>query len=405
MRKLAFVFVAFAAMTGVLVGCGGSNARKPGATGKAGTGGGAGTGGAGGGTAGSGTTGAAGDGAAGTGTAGTGAAGTGEAGTGAAGTGAAGTNAAGTGGGAGTTGAAGEPPPPPPPCDAKPKKPLPYDISADYSPVIINGNNNMNAWVVVDSPSCDTTTYPPLNPEADGGVDGGDAAATDAASDGAPAAEAGTDAADDATATLQLDDPDAGDGGVADAAQDVPVGSDAAADAGASSDGGASEGGGSDGGASEGGGSDGGAVDGGADAKPKAACYEMTYNPTPCVTGGGNACWGGVIFATTSTLGPDAPAMCIAAGATKITFMARASRDGARIKFGAIGAGEGSTEFFTNITTSWAQYTITSPATSGSPYNMSSTMGGVWNGFSVVAEPNDHAGGTYIFVKDITWAQ
>jgi hypothetical protein len=34
---------------------------------------------------------------------------------------------------------------------------------------------------------------------------------------------------------------------------------------------------------------------------------------------------------------------------------------------------------------------------------MSTSMGGVWNGFSVVADPGDHAGGTYIFIKNVTW--
>jgi hypothetical protein len=388
MRRLAFVFVAFAALTGTLVGCGGSP-RKPGATGKAGTGGSAGTGAAG--TTGTAGTGAAGDGAAGAGAAGTGAAGDGAAGTGAAGTGAAGTGAAGTGA-AGTTGAAGAPPPP---CDAMPKKSLPYDIGTDYAPVIINGNTNQNAWVIVDSPSCDTTTFPPLNPAPDGGADGGDggtdAGTSDAASDGSAATEGGTDAgtdtSDDATATLQLDDPDAGDGGVVDAPQDVPVGSDAAVDAAADS-----------------GVKDGGADGGGSDAAAKPACFEMTYNPDPCVTsmGGTGNCWGGAIFSPMGgALGNTAPGICIAPGATKVTFMARASKDGARIKFGAIGAGEGSTEFFINLTTAWAQYSIASPA--ATDYNLSTTQGGVWNGFSVVAEAPDHAGGTYIFVKDITW--
>jgi hypothetical protein len=30
--------------------------------------------------------------------------------------------------------------------------------------------------------------------------------------------------------------------------------------------------------------------------------------------------------------------------------------------------------------------------------------GGVWNGFSIVVEPADHLGGTYIFVSDVVWS-
>src|SRR6185436_7627661 len=121
MRKLVWSLVAVVALTGSLIGCGGSTPRT---TGKAGADGGA---------AG---TGAAGTGAAGTGTAGTAAAGDGTAGTGTAGTGAAGTGAAGTG--TAGTGAAGEPPPPPPTfCDTHPHKNLPYNIAADFKVVHI----------------------------------------------------------------------------------------------------------------------------------------------------------------------------------------------------------------------------------------------------------------------------
>jgi hypothetical protein len=85
-----------------------------------------------------------------------------------------------------------------------------------------------------------------------------------------------------------------------------------------------------------------------------------------------------------------------------ITFMAKGSRAGARIKWGSIREGMDSTEhFLTTLTKDWVQYTITIPA--GELYNTSATPGGVWNGFSVVGEPQDHLGGTYIFVKDVTW--
>ena len=42
----------------------------------------------------------------------------------------------------------------------------------------------------------------------------------------------------------------------------------------------------------------------------------------------------------------------------------------------------------------------------GEDYNNEGTNpGGVWNGFSVVVEPQDHAGGTYILVADVIWAR
>jgi hypothetical protein len=286
-----------------------------------------------------GTTGAGGTtGAAGTtGVAGTGAAGDGAAGTGAAGTGAAGTGAAGTG-------AAGTSVPPPPSCDNMPKKALPYTVTNDFkSLVILHGAATMNAWKIIENPDCDMTTFPPLNgtPDggADGGVDGGDAA------------------------TLALDE----DGGV-DGSTDTPVSTDAPVD---------------------GGGAPG-------------ACFGFTYNPDPCVNGGSNECWDGVIFAPTAQIGADAPGICIEEGAKKISFWARASTNG-RIKWGgaAPGPGDGVTEFFFPVTTTWTQYFVDSPGNTA--YNTHTSMAGVWNGFSVVGEPGPHAGGTYIFVRDIKW--
>jgi hypothetical protein len=48
-----------------------------------------------------------------------------------------------------------------------------------------------------------------------------------------------------------------------------------------------------------------------------------------------------------------------------------------------------------------ARCTVSIPA--DEPYNRSTLPGGVWNGFSVVAEPQDHVGGSYFLVKDIRW--
>ena len=141
---------------------------------------------------------------------------------------------------------------------------------------------------------------------------------------------------------------------------------------------------------------EGGAVEASTDATVP-ACYEFLYNPD-CPNG---LCWGGVIF-TQSGGGMADPGICIELGATKITFQAKASRPDARIKFGAIREGLFQTEFFLNITTDWATYEVTIPP--GEPYNTySSGALGVWNGFSLIVEPQDHPGGTYIFVKDAVW--
>jgi hypothetical protein len=115
----------------------------------------------------------------------------------------------------------------------------------------------------------------------------------------------------------------------------------------------------------------------------------------------GVTCWAGVIF-TATPAGISAPGICIAPGATAVHFKARASREGARVKFGSIREGLATTEFYILLTTTWTDYTVSIPA--GEDYDGESPSGGVWNGFSVVAEPADHVGGTYIFVSDVVWA-
>jgi len=162
----------------------------------------------------------------------------------------------------------------------------------------------------------------------------------------------------------------------------------------------------------------------------RVSCSAFHYDPTACVAGQGAAlegdapgdggalddggadgggladttvaaCWAGVIF---TPGGFGQPGICIAPGATAIHFKARASRAGARVKFGAIRAGLGETEFFLALTTTWADYTISIPP--GEDYDNEPSAPspfGVWNGFSVVAEPEDHLGGTDILVSDIVW--
>jgi len=159
------------------------------------------------------------------------------------------------------------------------------------------------------------------------------------------------------------------------------------------------------------------AVDASADGSPPAdasgaltvvSCDVFRYTPDDCVAANAGAvdivapCWAGVLYMP--VLGAFAgPGICIAPGATAIHFKARASRNGARIKWGAIRAGLGTTEFFIPVTTAWRSYSVSIPA---EDYDNEVTIpfGGVSSGFSVVVEPQDHPGGTYIFVSDIVWA-
>jgi hypothetical protein len=113
--------------------------------------------------------------------------------------------------------------------------------------------------------------------------------------------------------------------------------------------------------------------------------------------------WGGVIFQSNALIGAanTGDGICIEEGATRITFMARSDRDGARIKFGSIREGLTTTEHWINITTEWAEYEAAIPV--GDQYNLTANSGGVWNGFSAVAEAGDHPGGSRIWIKDMTW--
>ena len=298
------------------------------------------------------------------GTAGSGAAGTGAAGTtGTAGaTGTAGSTAgtsgtagatAGTDGGAGDNGTAGATQPAY--CATHTKHALPYDIGGDFTSIQTLAHA-AQTWKQIGNPDCNQTVFPPLNP-SDGGTDGG----MDANADGATLA-----LNDDASADAPVDSPV--DGGSGDAPADVVT-------------------------------------------NPIPACFEFTYNPDPCVAQNGGvaanaiaACYAGTIFQPTGNiLGIADQGICIGDGATQVTFQARASVNGAIIKFGSIREGLNTTEFYTTLSTTWTTYHTAIPA--GEPYDTSSNLGGVWNGFSVVGEPQENVGGTYILVRNITWSQ
>jgi hypothetical protein len=167
------------------------------------------------------------------------------------------------------------------------------------------------------------------------------------------------------------------------------------------------------------------------------SCYQFLYNPGCSAVG---MCWAGAVItnsaanATTASPTGTTAGVCIQPGATMVTFMARASSNGIAAKFGSTKAAQcladgypnfpaadggvliadpndpaaqqtqckGDTEFWLALTTSWAQYTVSLPA--NEPYNDEPmTVGGVWNAFSMVLEPELAVGGAYILVKDITW--
>jgi hypothetical protein len=136
------------------------------------------------------------------------------------------------------------------------------------------------------------------------------------------------------------------------------------------------------------------------------ACFAFSYKPDPCIAANGGdpvaavqACWSGVIFAVSPI---ESQGTCVAPGAAFVHFEARASREGANVKWGSTRPGLGESEFFIPVTTAWADYQVAIPAEDynnepGNPFS------GVWDGFSIVVEPEDHVGGTYIFVRNVFW--
>jgi hypothetical protein len=280
--------------------------------------------------------------------------------------------------------------PPPPYCDSQPKKPLPYSISADFNNVALLGPGKAD-FTIVSNPDCNATSFPALPPPGGSGADAGDASADASADAGTADAVADDGAASDATAT---------EGAASDAVADVV--SDASREA---------------------------SADSSTEAGPAPECYEFLYNPSCNVTAN---CYTGVIFQNTPASAGlatgSSPGICIGLGATAVTFWARASRDGAIVKFGSTKAAQciagrpapapndpvaqqtlcpNQTEFFLALTTQWQQYAVSLPA--GEPYDYETNVGGVWKAFSAVVEPTDYhddAGaplGTYILVKNITW--
>ncbi len=403
MRNLTFALVTLTVLAGTIAGCGDSSSSAPHAI--AGSGGGANAGAPGAGSGG--TTVSAGAGGA---TAGAPAdtAGTGGAIAGAGGD----VSGAGTGGataGAPAGGAA------PTPCDNVPNKPLPFSIAADFPIEHVLTEGSAASWQNIANPDCDATTFPafPSGGAGGGGGSGGASAGAGGASAGtggtAGTAGSGGTGGTAGSAGTGGASASAGTGGTAGTSGTGGTGG-TAGTAGASGGGGVSGAAGTSGGAgmsgSAGSAGTGGMSGAGGGSAQAPACYEFAYNPDPCINSGtGSVCWAGMIFQPTDMMGPAIKGVCIQPGANAIEFSARSSRDAARVKFGSIRPGVDSTEHWLNLTTTWTKYTITIPDTDAYTYDASSTdpAGGVWNGFSVVVEPADHTGGSYILVKDVVW--
>jgi hypothetical protein len=153
------------------------------------------------------------------------------------------------------------------------------------------------------------------------------------------------------------------DAGASDAGDAGDAGSSTVADASVMPDAGSSDAGSSDAGdAGDGGGA-------------SAGCDAFHYVPT--------GPYAGVIYQFTAT--QNGEGVCVAEGATSITFEARADRE-TSIKFGFVrGPAVGDTEDWFALDTAWREYTIEMPA--NEDYNNSGDPGGVWNLFSVVGVP------------------
>ena len=100
--------------------------------------------------------------------------------------------------------------------------------------------------------------------------------------------------------------------------------------------------------------------------------------------------WAGVSWSTKWDAGYTHPPVCIADGATKVTFQARGAAGGEQVTF----SGAGSAEVPMTLTNAWKQYSL---SLVGVTYN--TTVDGVEAGFFWKAEPG--AGTITFFIDDI----
>lgn len=122
---------------------------------------------------------------------------------------------------------------------------------------------------------------------------------------------------------------------------------------------------------------------------PVGDCSAFTY--TPSGTGSG---WAGVNYLYPSNNWGAAPGLCIAEGATTVTFWAKGAAGGEVVGFEAAGVKlEGVT-----LTDVWAEYSIVLGSTD---YRAQAAGGGVWAGFgwNMAAD----AGSSTIYLDNIEW--
>ncbi|HTM44936.1 MAG TPA: hypothetical protein VL137_08275 [Polyangiaceae bacterium] len=193
---------------------------------------------------------------------------------------------------------------------------------------------------------------------------------------------------------------DAGDGAVSDASTPVVDASVPPSDASVMSDASVSDAAMSDASPMDAAMSDASPIDGGMSGDgsvPAAACIGFHYTEAA-------GDWNGVVFQSndlTARLAGAGPGLCIAPGATKVTFMARADR-ATTMKIGEIWEG---VESYLPLTTTWTAFSVPIMA-SFLNYNdnpqSKGTPGGVWKLFSIVAD-GQSAAEAKVFVKNIQY--
>jgi hypothetical protein len=114
-------------------------------------------------------------------------------------------------------------------------------------------------------------------------------------------------------------------------------------------------------------------------------CAKYTYTPNAVTP-----LWAGVVWSTKWDAMYTHPPVCIADGATKVTFQARGAVGGEQVTFAAAG----SAEVPMTLTNAWKQYSV---SLVGVTYN--TTVDGVESGFFWKADPN--VGTISFFIDDI----
>jgi hypothetical protein len=128
------------------------------------------------------------------------------------------------------------------------------------------------------------------------------------------------------------------------------------------------------------------------DAGTFTSCLGFTFSGATAAMG-----WAGIAFQNANGNWGGQPGLCIAAGATKITFWAKGAVGGEQIGFSGPGTPMGAGE--RTLTTEWVQYEV--PI--GNAYLDETTAGGVALGFIWAA--GSGAGPMEFYVADPTWEE